>query len=100
VRSPRHRLDPSRQPIEALPHIGDAACQLDADIAGNADHDSADNTWRDIASSTAPVRRSFTPDGSFTSITPIGRLASAGVKRMPGVRQFRAQPPARIEHRA
>jgi hypothetical protein len=63
-------LHPRRQPIKALPHISDAARQIDADIARNADHDSADKTQRNATSSTAPVRRSLTPEGSSTSIIP------------------------------
>ena len=60
----QHRLHPSGQPVEAFPHVGDAARQIDADIARNADHESADNTRRSAVSSTAPVIRSVTPEGS------------------------------------
>ncbi len=67
----QHRLYPRGQSVEAFPHVGDAARQIDADIAGNADHDSADNTCRNAASSTAPVIRNFTPERSSTSITPL-----------------------------
>src|SRR5580692_13089524 len=77
----QHRLHPRRQPVEALPHIGDAARQVDADIARNPDHDNADGTRRNAASSTAPVRRSFTPEGSSTSMPPAGRSASGGDAR-------------------
>jgi hypothetical protein len=57
-----------------------AACQVEADIARNADHDSADKTRRNATSSAAPVRRSFTPEGSSTSIIPsVGRSGSANV---------------------
>jgi len=37
-------LNPRRQPVKAFPHVGDAARQIDADVARNADHDSADKT--------------------------------------------------------
>ena len=73
-------LNPRRQSVEALPHVGDAARQIDADIARNADHDSAAKTRRNPISSTAPVRRSFTPEGSSTSMIPsVGRSGSGSV---------------------
>src|ERR1700761_8124433 len=73
-------LHPSRQPVKAFPHVGDAAGQVDADIAGNANKDGADKTRRNAPSSTAPVRRSFTPEGSSISIIPsVGRLDSANL---------------------
>ncbi len=76
----QHRLHPRGQTVEAFSHIGDAARQIDADIARNADHESADNTRRSAVSSTAPVIRSVTPEGSSTSIMPpVGRSASARV---------------------
>ena len=57
-----------------------AARQIDADIARNADHESADNTRRSAVSSTAPVIRSVTPEGSSTSIMPpVGRSACGRV---------------------
>lgn len=68
----QHRLHPRGQPVEAFPHVRDAARQIDAEVAGNPDHDSADNTCRSAAASTAPMIRSFTPERSSTSITPAG----------------------------
>jgi hypothetical protein len=75
----QHRLHPRRQTIEALPHVGDAARQVDTHIAGNTDHDSADNTCRNAAASTAPVSRSFTPEGSSTSIAPMAGRSTVGL---------------------
>src|SRR6516162_9426144 len=73
-------LHPSRQPVKAFPHVGDAAGQVDAHIAGNANHDSADKTRCNATSSTGPVSRSFTPEGSLISIIPSGgRSGSANV---------------------
>ena len=71
-------LHPCRQPVKALSHVGDAACQIDADIAWNANHDSADKTRRNAPSSTAPVKRSFTPEVSSTSIVPFAGRSGSG----------------------
>ena len=71
-------LYPRRQPVKAFPHVGHAARQIDADVARNADHDSADKTRRNPTSSIAPVRRSSTPEGSSTSIVPSARRSGSG----------------------
>ena len=55
----QRQLNPRREPVKAFPHVSDAACQIDADIARYADHDSADKTRRNAISSTAPVRPNF-----------------------------------------
>ena len=74
----QRQLNPRRQPVKAFPHAGHAACQVDTDIARYADHDSADKTRRSAISSTAPVKRSFTPVGSSTSIIPSTRRSGSG----------------------
>src|SRR6202035_5936702 len=58
-----------------------AACQVEADIARNADHDSADKTRRNATSSAAPVRRSFTPEGSSARFSLVRRDAGAGASK-------------------
>jgi hypothetical protein len=51
------QLNPCRQPVKAFPHVSDAACQIDADSAGNADHDSADKTRRNADHDSADKTR-------------------------------------------
>src|SRR6185437_5662594 len=74
----QHRLNPRRQPVKAFPHVGDAARQIDAHVARDANHDSADKTCCNTPPSTAPVRRSFTPERSSTSITPFTGRSTVG----------------------
>jgi hypothetical protein len=92
-------LHPSGQPVKTLAHIGHAARQIDAHIPRNADHDSADKTRRSAASSTAPVIRSFTPDGRAASIHPGRRTIGVGkYRRRVGGRRRCRQPAGRRSH--
>jgi hypothetical protein len=73
-------LDQGAEAVEALPHIGHAACKKDMHIPWNADHDNADKIWRSAPSSTMPLTRSLTPEGNSTSIAPFdgGSLIGGG----------------------
>ena len=72
-------LRPRGQPVKALCACRYAAHQVDTHIAGNTNHDSADNTCRNATASTAPVSRSFTPEGSSTSIAPLAGRSTVGL---------------------
>ncbi len=76
----QHRLHLGGQAIEISAHVRDAAGNIDADIPGRANHDSAAGIRRNAASPRAPGTRNFTPVGNSTSM----RLADADAAQYTG----------------